>query len=64
MSLGQPQWADVQFRRVEDISEHSEGIVLICREEVEIPKSMVTRCVDLIKELASQKNKEFEEAER
>jgi DNA-binding MarR family transcriptional regulator len=64
MSLSQPQWAGVQFSRVEDVSDHSEGIVLICREQVNIPPSPSVRCVDLIKELASQKNNEFETIQR
>lgn len=64
MCLRQPQWVGVQFSRVEDLSDHPEGIVLICRERVDTPQSPVTHCVDLIKELASQKNNGFEPAKR
>lgn len=64
MSLRQPQWAGVQFSWVEDISDHPEGIFIICRENMAIPPSSAGRCVDLIKELASQKNNGFESAKR
>jgi DNA-binding MarR family transcriptional regulator len=64
MSLRQPQWVGVQFSRVEDIPNRPEGIVLICKEKVDIPKSMASRCVDLIKELATQPNNTFEVAQR
>jgi DNA-binding MarR family transcriptional regulator len=64
MSLRQPHWGGVQYSRVEGLSDHPEGIFLICREQVDIPQSPATRCVDLIKELASQKNNGFEAGER
>jgi DNA-binding MarR family transcriptional regulator len=64
MSLRQPQWVGVKFSRIEHIPDQPEGIVLICREQVDIPQSLSARCVDLIKELASQQNNEFESAER
>jgi DNA-binding MarR family transcriptional regulator len=53
MSLRQPQWAGVQFSRVENVPEHPEGIVFICQEQMDTPQSPSNRCVDLIKELAS-----------
>jgi len=53
MSLRQPQWVGVQFSRVENVPEHPEGIVFICREQMDTPQSSANRCVDLIKELAS-----------
>lgn len=59
MSLRQPQWVGVQFSRVEHVFDHPEGIVFICREQIDPPQSLANRCVDLIKELASQKNGEF-----
>ncbi len=55
MSLRQPQWEGVKFSRVEDVPGHSEGITFICREEMDVIQSPAARCVDLIKELASQK---------
>jgi DNA-binding MarR family transcriptional regulator len=64
MSLSQPQWVGVQFSRVEQITDHSEGVFLICQEQADTPQSPAIRCVDLIKELASQKNNEFEAVER
>ncbi len=54
MSLRQPQWEGVQFSRVEAISGHPEGVILICREQVEAVPSTPGRYVDLLKELASQ----------
>jgi DNA-binding MarR family transcriptional regulator len=57
ISLRQPQWAGVQLSRVEQVSGHPEGVVLICQEDTPQPASV--RCVDLIKELASQKNNEI-----
>ena len=62
MSLRQPQWIGVKFSRVEQIPVHPEGVVLICREQAEEQSS--AHCIDLIKELASQKNNEFEVVER
>jgi predicted transcriptional regulator len=64
MSLRQPQWVGVQFNRVEKIPDNPQGIVFICRERMEAPASCAARCVDLIKELASQNNNEFKVAER
>ncbi len=58
MSLRQPQWVGVEFTRVDHVSDHPEGIFIICREQMDIPPSPAIRCVDLIKELASQKNNE------
>jgi len=60
MSLRESKWAGVQFSRVDQIPDSPEGIVFICREEMEIPESVKIQCVDLIKELASQKNGIFE----
>ena len=60
ISLRQPQWSGVQCSRVENISDHTQaGIVLICREKVDTTHAPSVRCVDLIKELASQENNEF-----
>ena len=64
MTLRQPQWAGVQCSRVEQISSHPEGIVFICREKIDTPQSPANHCIDLIKELAIQKNKEYEVLER
>jgi len=64
MFLRQPRWVGVKFSRVEKISDHPEGIVLICQEQVDIPPSPAGRYVDLIKELANQKNNEFETVEK
>ena len=64
MSLRQPKWAGIKFSRVEDISENLQGIIFICREQMEAEEHTTSCCVDLIKELANQKNKEFEIAER
>ncbi len=64
MSLRQPLWVGVQFSRVEHVSDHPEGTILICREQVDTSQSPAVRCVDLIKELASQENNEFEAVER
>ncbi len=58
MSLSQPQWS-VQFKRIENLPENPEGVVLICREQVTVPKSVASRCVDLIKELAVQAENDF-----
>lgn len=59
ISLKQPQWDGVTFSRVEHVSDHPEGIVFICREQMDIPQPTSARCVDLIKELASQENTEY-----
>ncbi len=59
MSLSQPQWVGVKFSRVEKVPDHPEGIVFICREQMDIPQPPQGRCVDLIKELASQENNEL-----
>ena len=64
MSLSQTQWFQVQFSRVENIPNDPKGIVFICRENMDIPDNLTSRCVDLIKELAVQKNNEFEMIER
>ena len=64
MSLRQPQWAGVHFSRVDKITQQSDGIFFICQEEVEASLSPSIRYVDLIKELASQQNNEFESVER
>src|SRR5580698_20001 len=56
ISLKQPQWVGVQLSRVEQITGLPEGIVLICQEDT--PQLASARSVDLIKELASQKNNE------
>jgi len=56
MALSQPQWAGVKFSRIEHIPESPAGVILICREKVEIPQALEGRYVDLIKELASQNN--------
>ena len=64
MSLGQAQWAGVQFSRLEHIPDHPKGIVFICREDMVIPPSAADHCVDLIKELANQKTNGFKAAER
>ena len=61
MSLRQPQWVDVRFSRVERLPEHCEGVIFICREEIGSLPSASVRYIDLIKELASQKNKELVE---
>ncbi len=58
MSLRQPQWAGVQFSRVEHVPERPEGIVFICREQMDAQQFQTARHVDLIKELANQKNNE------
>ena len=55
MSLNQPQWVDVKFSRVEEVPDEPQGIVFICREKVDIPGPGGIHCLDLIKELASQK---------
>ncbi len=61
MSLRQPQWVGVQFKRVEHIPDKPEGIVFICREQMDAPQSSADCYVDLIKELANQKNNAFED---
>lgn len=64
MSLKQPQWVGVKLIRVEQIPDNPEGIVFICREDVDMPKTAAARCVDLIKELANQNNNGFEDTQR
>jgi DNA-binding MarR family transcriptional regulator len=64
MALRQPEFAGVQFSRVENLPDNPKGIVFICREKLDAPLSPAIQSVDLIKELANQKNKEFEAAER
>ena len=56
MSLKQPQWVGIQSSRIEHLPDHPDGIVFICREKIEAPLSSQMRCIDLLKELASQKN--------
>jgi DNA-binding MarR family transcriptional regulator len=60
MSLNQLRWVGIKFSRVEQIPDDPQGIVLICREDEDSRKLSGERCVDLIKELASHKNNEFE----
>src|SRR5476651_2233980 len=64
MSLRQPQWAGVQFNRVEQIPDQAQGIIFICRENMDAAEFPTNRCVDLIRELASQKNDQFETVEK
>jgi len=64
MSLRQQKWIGVKFSRVDHVIEHPEGIVFICREQLDTPQYPEIRCVDLIQELANQKNNEFETIER
>ena len=61
MSLNQPQWVGVKFNRVEHIPDNPQGIVLICREEVETSQFPANCCVDLIEELVDQQNNGFKE---
>jgi DNA-binding MarR family transcriptional regulator len=63
-SLIQPQWEKVEVNRIKSLSEGTDGLVLICREDEDSRKLSGERCVDLIKELASQNNNEFESADR
>jgi len=59
MSLSQPQWAGVKFSRVEQIPDNPQGVILICKEEIDASPYPATQCVDLIKELAVQNNNEI-----
>jgi predicted transcriptional regulator len=59
-SLIQSQWAGLEVSRITSLLEGPDGLVLICREDEDSRKLSGERCVDLIKELASQKNNEFE----
>jgi DNA-binding MarR family transcriptional regulator len=63
-SLIQAQWEGVKISRIKSLSEGTDGLVLICREDEDRRKLSGERCVDLIRELASQNNKEFESADR
>jgi predicted transcriptional regulator len=63
-SLIRPQWVGVEVSRIKSLSEGTDGLVLICREDEDSRKLSGERCVDLIRELASQNNKEFESADR
>ncbi|MBF0570592.1 MAG: winged helix DNA-binding protein [Candidatus Omnitrophica bacterium] len=63
-ALIQSQWGGVEVGRVKSLSENPDGLVLICREDENSPELSGERYVDLIKELASRENNEFEAVER
>ncbi len=63
-SLIQSQWTGVEVSRIKSLLEDPDGLVLICREDEDSRELSGDRCVDLIKELASQKNNEFEPVQR
>ena len=56
MSLSQSQWNGVKFSRIQEIPQSPLGIVLICREEVELDNVPADRCIDLVEELAQQQS--------
>jgi DNA-binding MarR family transcriptional regulator len=62
-SLIQSQWAGVEVGRIKSLLEDPDGLVLICREDEDSRKLSGERCVDLIKELASQGNNGFHGAQ-
>jgi DNA-binding MarR family transcriptional regulator len=59
MVLIQSQWAGVEVIRIKSLLEDPDGLVLICREDEDSRKLSGERCVDLIKELASQNSNEI-----
>ncbi len=59
MSLNQPQWVGVKLSRIEQIPNNPQGVILICKEEINASLYPATQCVDLIKELAVQNNNEI-----
>ena len=63
-TLIQSQWVGVKVSRIKSPLADHEGLVLICREDEDSRELSGERCVDLIKELASQKNNGFEPVER
>ncbi len=60
LSLGQLQCMGVKFSRIEQMPGRPQGVVLICKEQVDAAQYPEINCVDLIKELASQNNNGFE----
>jgi len=53
MPLKGPHWAGLKYSRVEDVPDHCDGVVLICRQQVDISLYPGVHCMDLLKEMAS-----------
>ncbi len=58
MTLRQPQWTGIKFSRGDQLPANFEGVVLICRELSDVPRSLNGKCVDLVEELAKQRENE------